>query len=76
MHRKTKRAHKRKHNKRKHSTRKHSKHLMKGGSYKTVTYNGLLKNKGNMRVYFPGGSATFDEMKKEVANGDGPNDTA
>jgi hypothetical protein len=49
---------------------------MRGGNFSKVTYNGLLKNKGAMRVYFPGGSATFNEMIKEVAVGDGPNDTA
>ena len=52
------------------------KYKMKGGAYDIVTYNGLPKDKGNTRVYFPGGSATFNEMIKEVAIGDGPNDTA
>jgi hypothetical protein len=80
MHRKTKSKHiKHKHAKRrhakKHTTRKH-KRIMRGGSYREVTYNGLLKNKGGMTVYFPGGFATFDQMKKEIERGDGPNDTA
>lgn len=52
------------------------KYKMKGGAYDIVTYNGLPKDKGNTRVYFPGGSATFNEMIKEIAGGDGPNDTA
>jgi hypothetical protein len=79
MHRKTKRRYAKKHTKRRHAkrhaTRKHRR-VMRGGNYSKVTYNGLLKNKGAMRVYFPGGSATFNEMIKEVAVGDGPNDTA
>ena len=77
-------ARKHKQTKRKQPIRKRSmkrksmrrKYKMKGGAYDIVTYNGLPKDKGNTRVYFPGGSATFNEMIKEIAGGDGPNDTA
>lgn len=74
---------KQKQTKRKQPIRKRSKKTLRrkqrkirGGAYDIVTYNGLPKDKGNTRVYFPGGSATFNEMIKEVADGDGPNDTA
>lgn len=45
---------------------------MRGGNYRDVTYAGFPKNKNALRMYFPGGSATYGEYKAEVADGDTP----
>jgi len=36
---------------------------MTGGNYSVATYDGF-KNKGNTRMFFPGGSFTWEEYKK------------
>ena len=48
---------------------------MRGGNYRDPTYAGFPKNKNALRMYFPGGSATYEEYKKEVADGDTPYST-
>jgi hypothetical protein len=52
----------------KRTTRRHRR-KMRGGNYRMPTYNGFPKNKGEQRMYYPGGSATYEEYKQEVAGG-------
>jgi hypothetical protein len=41
---------------------------MRGGNYRIPTYNGFPKNKGEQRMYYPGGSATYEEYKHDIAD--------
>lgn len=60
---------------RRSTTRRTMRHRMRGGNYRDATYAGFPKNKNALRMYFPGGSATYGEYKVEVADGDTPYNT-